>query len=168
MKPVFFPLALVLGAVALPAAAECFTVYDSANRIIYRSDSSPIDLSGRIGPALQAQFPGGQLIISDDDRSCTFISPASPVSVMAGMARGGGTVSTVSAPAPGASMDVVSSDQSASGVVGCRRGGTETRRGVPCDEVVVTNPGALRAPATAVGAAGAPVTVERPEARRVR
>jgi hypothetical protein len=168
MKLAFIPLALVLGALASPAAAECFTVFDSANRIIYRSDATPIDLSGRIGPALQALFPGGQLIISDDDRSCTFISPASPVSVMAGIvAPGGGTVSTVSGPAPGGSMGV-GSPQGTSGAVGCRRGGDETRRGAPCDETVVTDPGVLRAPATAVGAARAPVAVEGPAVRRAR
>ncbi len=173
MKLAFVPLALLLGAVASPAGAECFTVYDSAHRIVYQSDTTPIDLSGPIAPAMQARFPGGQLVISVDAGICTFISPGSPVSVMAGPAlagSGGGTLSTVNSPAPGMSMEGMGSAPGASVIEGCRRGGYETRRGVPCDDTaVVVGPGATRAPAAAVeGAARAPIAVDAPVVRRAR
>jgi hypothetical protein len=172
MKLAVVPLALLLGAVASPAAAECFTVYDSAHRIVYQSDTTPIDLSGPIGPATQARFPGGQLIISED-RNCTFVTSASPVSVLvgpAGVGSGAGTVSTVNSPAPGPSQSGMGSTPDASVSEGCRRGGYETRRGVPCDEtVVVTSPGVTRAPAVGVEAADrAPIAGEAPRVRRAR
>lgn len=172
MKLVVVPLALLLGALTSPAGAECFTVYDSAHRIVYQSDTAPIDLSGPIAPALHARFPGGQLIISGD-RDCMFVSPGSPVSVLVGPApagSGGGTVSTVNSPPPGTSMDGMGSAPDASPVEGCRRGGYETRRGVPCDDTaVMTGPGVTRAPAVGVeGAARAPVAVEAPRVRPAR
>ena len=172
MKLAFVPLALLLGAVASPAGAECFTVYDSAHRIVYQSDTTPIDLSGPIGPAMQARFPGGQLIISED-RDCTFVSPENPVAVLVGPApagSGGGTVSTVNSPAPGPSMAGMGSAPDASVSERCRRGGYETRRGVPCDDTEgVVVPGVTRAPAVGVeGAARAPVAGEVPRVRRAR
>jgi hypothetical protein len=172
MKLAVVPLALLLGALASPAGAECFTVYDSAHRIVYQSDTTPIDLSGPIAPAMQARFPGGQLIISGD-RDCTFVNPGSPVAVLAGPApagSGGGTVSTVNSPAPGTSMAGMGAAPDASEVEGCRRGGYETRRGVPCDDTaIVVGPGVTRAPVVGVeGAARAPVGVETPRVRRAR
>ena len=173
MKLAFLPLAVLLGAVASPAGAECFTVYDSTHRIVYQSDTTPIDLSGPIASATRARFPGGQLIISGDTRTCTFITPASPVTVMVGLApagSGGGAVSTVNLPAPGTSMDGMGSAPGASVVEGCRRGGYETRRGVPCDDAaVVAGPGVVRAPPAGVEeGVRAPVGVERPAVRRAR
>jgi hypothetical protein len=172
MKLAVVPLSLLLGAVASPAAAECFTVYDSAHRIVYQSDMTPIDLSGPIGPATQARFPGGQLIISDD-RDCTFVSPESPVAVLVGPApagAGGGTMSTVNSPAPAPSTAGMGSAPDASVSEGCRRGGYETRRGVPCDDAgVVAVPGVTRAPAVSVeGAARAPGAGTAPRVGRAR
>jgi hypothetical protein len=162
MKLAFVPLALLLGAIASPAGAECFTVYDSAHRIVYQSDATPIDLSGPIAPATQARFPSGQLIISVDAGVCTFISPGSPVAVMVGPApagTGGGTLSAVNSPAPGASLDGTGFAPGAAVPEGCRRGGNETRRGVPCDDTaVVVAPGVTRAP----------VAVEAPRVGRAR
>jgi len=173
MKLAFVPLVLLLGLAASPAGAECFTVYDSAHRIVYQSDLAPIDLSGPIAPAVQARFPGGQLIISVDAQVCTFITPGSPVAVLVGPASagsGGGTVSTVNSPAPGMAMDGMSSAPDASVAEGCRRGGYETRRGVPCDDTaVLVGPGVTRAPAVGVaGAARAPIAAEAPVVRRAR
>lgn len=172
MKLAFVPLAFLLGVAASPAGAECFTVYDSAQRIVYQSDATPIDLSGPIAPALQERFPGGQLVITGA-RDCMFVSSASPVSVLvgpAGVGSGAGTVSTVNSPAPGPSQAGMGSTPEASVSEGCRRGGYETRRGVPCDEtVVVTNPGVTRAPAVGVEAADrAPIAGEAPRVRRAR
>ena len=172
MKLAFVPLAMLLGVAASTAGAECFTVYDSAHRIVYQSDTTPIDLSGPIAPAMQARFPGGQLVISGD-RDCTFVSPGSPVSVLVGPApvgAGGGTVSTVNSPARDTAMVGMGSAPDASVVEGCRRGGYETRRGVPCDDAtVVVGPGVTRAPGVGVeGAARAPIAREAPRIRGVR
>lgn len=78
-------MALALAALAAPAAAECFTVFQK-NLIVYRSELAPIDLSKPIHVELRKRFPGGQLVISDDVRSCTYIDSRSPVDPMTGAA----------------------------------------------------------------------------------
>jgi hypothetical protein len=171
MKRALVPMAMLFTAVASPAGAECFTVYDSAQRIVYQSDTTPIDLAGPIAPALHKRFPGGQLVITGA-RDCMFVSSASPVSVMVGPApggSGGGTVSTVNSPAPGMSMDATGSAPGASVAEGCRRGGYETRRGAPCDDTVVVSPGVTRAPPVGVeGTARAPIADDAARGRRPR
>ena len=68
-------MVLLLCAVATPAWGECYTVYDRANRIVYRSELTPVDLSGPIRVGMQKTFPGGQLVISGDVQRCTCIEP---------------------------------------------------------------------------------------------
>ena len=75
----------VLGAVAAPASADCYTVFQRSV-IVYRSEITPIDLEGPIHVALQKRFPGGQLVISGDVKNCTYIDPASPVDPNTGAA----------------------------------------------------------------------------------
>jgi hypothetical protein len=70
---------------AAPAWANCFTVFDRSNVIVYRSWITPIDLSGPISAALPARFPGGHLVISNDMTQCTPVEPSSPVNPMAGV-----------------------------------------------------------------------------------
>lgn len=131
-------LVALLGAFAAPASAECYTVYQR-NIIVYRSDTTPIDLEGPIHAALQKRFPGGQLVISDA-KLCTYIDPSSPVDPTTGAAAdAGGTVSTVSAQRTTVAAKGAASPDAAAVEVdeGCRRGGTVTRRGQPCPDVVV-------------------------------
>jgi hypothetical protein len=80
-------LVALLGAVAAPASAECYTVFQRGV-IVYRSEITPIDLGGPIHVALQKRFPGGQLVISGDVKNCTYIDPASPVDPTTGAAVG--------------------------------------------------------------------------------
>jgi hypothetical protein len=77
---------LLLGLVSSTAWAECYTVYDRANRIVYRDVRTPIDLSGPIGEAMRAWFPGGHLVIGGGPRGCTPIDPQAPVDPMSGAA----------------------------------------------------------------------------------
>ena len=134
-------LVALLGAIAAPASADCYTVFQR-NIIVYRSEISPIDLEGPIHTALQKRFPGGQMVISDDVKMCTYIDPSSPVDPTTGAAasaHSGGTLSAVSAPATArsAATGTASPDATAGADVGCRRGGTVTRRGEPCPDAVV-------------------------------
>jgi hypothetical protein len=61
-------------AVAAPAFAACYTVYDSANRVVYQSDKAPVDMSLPLHETVPKRFPGGQLVF-DVDGSCPVISP---------------------------------------------------------------------------------------------
>jgi len=139
-------LVALLGAVAAPASADCYTVFQRGV-IVYRSEITPIDLTGPIHVALQKRFPGGQLVISGDVKNCTYIDPASPVDPATGAAASspGSAPAVVSvvpgplanAPANAAGAGAVDSAQGPSMDEGCRRGGTVTRRGEPCPGTVV-------------------------------
>jgi hypothetical protein len=72
---------------AAPAFA-CYTVYDSANYIVYRSEQPPVDMSRPLHETLPARFPGG-LLVFDTASECT------PVNSLA-MGNGGPTTTTAS------------------------------------------------------------------------
>ncbi|HTO46134.1 MAG TPA: hypothetical protein VML91_00645 [Burkholderiales bacterium] len=141
MKRALTILALVPAALAAPAWADCYTVFQR-NLIVYRAEMTPIDLEPPIHTQLQKRFPGGQLVISTDVKTCTYIDPSSPVDPATGAAAAppgsGGTVSVVSGPLAGMSATAATGAAPAaadnSPEVGCRRGGTVTRRGAPCPE----------------------------------
>jgi hypothetical protein len=86
MQRTLLALAFVPAVIAPVAEASCFTVVDRANRIVYRSEIPPVDLSAPIHQTLPRVFPGTLLIISDEVRMCTYIDPASPVDPMTGAA----------------------------------------------------------------------------------
>lgn len=136
-------IALALAVLATPAAAGCYTVFQK-NLIVYRSEVTPIDLSKEIHVELGRRFPGGQLVISDDVRSCTYVGPGSPVNPMTGAApsapgseRAG--LSVVATPRLPADVQAGMPDSGPDGTVdaNCRRGGTFDRRGMPCPETAV-------------------------------
>ena len=145
MKRALIILALAPAALAAPAWADCYTVFQR-NLIVYRAEMTPIDLSPPIHTMLQKRFPGGQLVISSETKTCTYIDPSSPVDPATGAAasppgseRAGlsvvpGPLAGISANAAGAAP--ASAPQPAVDE-GCRRGGTVTRRGEPCPETVV-------------------------------
>jgi len=58
-------LTLAMSALAVPAMA-CFTVYNSANQVVYTGDKPPIDMSYQIHERLPAAFPGGHMVFGDD------------------------------------------------------------------------------------------------------
>lgn len=140
MKRALTILALVPAALAAPAWADCYTVFQR-NLIVYRAEMTPINLEPPIHTQLQKRFPGGQLVISNDVKTCTYIDPSSPVNPLTGAAvspGSGGSVSVVPGPLAGMSATAASgaapAAADASSDVGCRRGGTVTRRGAPCPE----------------------------------
>ena len=143
MKRVLIALALAAAALATPAWADCYTVFQR-NLIVYRAEVTPIDLAPPIHAQLQKQFPGGQLVISSDVKTCTYISPSSPVDPVTGAAAAPGSeragLSVVPGPLAGMSANAgampVAAQQPAA-EVGCRRGGTVTRRGEPCPDTEV-------------------------------
>jgi hypothetical protein len=65
-------LASLAALMALPtvAAANCYSVFDSQNRLIFQSTVTPIDLSGRISETMRQRFPGTYLIMLPDESDC--------------------------------------------------------------------------------------------------
>jgi hypothetical protein len=169
MKRALVILAVAPAVLAAPAWAECYTVVQR-NLIVYRAPVTPIDLSGPIHPALQKRFPGGQLVISDDDKGCTYIDPSTPIDPNTGGPPAGpgserASLSVVASPAESPSAGAAPDSPQPSADVGCRRGGTVTRRGEPCPDTEVVGGrvvGAERAPP----AAQPPVPAETGTARR--
>jgi len=172
MKRALIILAVVPTALAAPAWAECYTVVQRG-LIVYRSTLTPIDLAGPIHTPLQKRFPGGQLVIGGDDKMCTYIDPALPVNPNTGAASAPGSeragLSVVSGPvASTAGGAAPGSGSQPSADVGCRRGGTVTRRGEPCPDTEVVGQrvvGAEQAPA-APAAAGRPLEGTKEMIRR--
>jgi hypothetical protein len=66
-------LASLLGLATAPAFA-CYTVFDSANRVLYQSDRPPVDMSRPLHETLPQRFPGGHLVF-DEGAECMVISP---------------------------------------------------------------------------------------------
>lgn len=58
--------------VAAPAFAEanCYSIYDTQNRLTFQSTIVPIDLSKRISDAMSPRFPGGYLVMIPDESAC--------------------------------------------------------------------------------------------------
>ncbi len=60
----------LLVAVPVLAEANCYSVYDARNVLTFQSTLTPIDLSLRIGDAVQTRFPGAFLVMIPDESSC--------------------------------------------------------------------------------------------------
>ena len=75
MRHLMMLLAVAGAALGSNAFAACFTVTDRANAVIYRGESSPIDLSKPISEGIAERFPGGHLVMSL--YSCSGSGPAS-------------------------------------------------------------------------------------------
>lgn len=61
---------LALGAAQ---ALACYTVYDEANRLVYQSQTPPVDMSRPLHETLPARFPGGHMIF-DAAAECPVIN----------------------------------------------------------------------------------------------
>lgn len=68
-------------AAALPAHA-CYTVYDGANRVLYRSAQPPVDMSQPLHDALAQRFPGGHMVF-DTASACDAVVPEARARVAA-------------------------------------------------------------------------------------
>lgn len=66
------PCLTLLAALAIPALAEanCYSVYDSQNRLTFQSNVAPIDLSMRISDAMRPRFPAGFMVMIPDESLC--------------------------------------------------------------------------------------------------
>jgi hypothetical protein len=71
-KPRLSILAPLIALAALPigAAANCYSVYDGQNLLVFQSTVSPIDLSGRISQTMRERFPGTFMVMLPDDSDC--------------------------------------------------------------------------------------------------
>jgi hypothetical protein len=62
-------LCAALGAASFNASA-CYTVYDRSDRVVYQSESPPVDMSRPLHETLPSRFPGGQLVF-DTSAACS-------------------------------------------------------------------------------------------------
>lgn len=58
-------------------ALACYTVYNANNRIMYRGENAPVDMSLPLHDTLPQRFPGGQMVF--DNGSCAL----APVAALA-------------------------------------------------------------------------------------
>ena len=62
--------ATLSGLAASSFADICYLVYDRNDQVVYRDMRSPIDLSGPIGPQVNARWRGGALVIVGNADKC--------------------------------------------------------------------------------------------------
>lgn len=62
----FKPLVIAcLGLTAGVAAAQCYTLYDRDNRVVYQGRESPVDMSRPLHETVPALQPGGHLVLDN-------------------------------------------------------------------------------------------------------
>lgn len=59
------------------AAAQCYTVYDRNNRVLYHAAESPVDMSRPLHETVEAAFPGGHMVF-DNFSACSDLRPLTP------------------------------------------------------------------------------------------
>ena len=79
MRNRYLLLWAVLGAASFNASA-CYTVYDRSERVVYQSQTPPVDMSRPLHETLPSRFPGGHMIFDT----------ASECQVVSSVAAGGG------------------------------------------------------------------------------
>lgn len=65
------------GLASLHVAAQCYTVYDSEDRVLYHAAQSPVDMSKPLSETVPGVFPGGRLVF-DNFSSCDELRPLTP------------------------------------------------------------------------------------------
>jgi hypothetical protein len=60
-------------------AMACYTVYDAANRVVYRGADAPVDMSLPLHQALGQRFPAGASLVFDQGAACEPVSIAQVV-----------------------------------------------------------------------------------------
>lgn len=56
----------LLAALAAGQALACYSVYDRNNRLVYRGQKAPVDMSLPLSQAVAAAYPGGHLVFGQD------------------------------------------------------------------------------------------------------
>jgi len=101
-------VAALLGCASCQALA-CYTVYGPADRVLYRSAQSPVDMSRPIHESLSQRFPGGHLVF-DAAASCDELPPSArplPVERNSRMYTDRATAQALKVPYTVVSRDVV-------------------------------------------------------------
>jgi hypothetical protein len=64
---------MVLGGLLLAGAnaMACYTVYDGNNRVVYRGQDAPVDMSLPLHQALAERFPAGASMVFNQTATCT-------------------------------------------------------------------------------------------------
>ena len=65
-------IALCASLAAISPAMACYTVYGSANQVLYAGAEPPINMSYQIHQRLPAVFPGGHMVFRDST-DCTAV-----------------------------------------------------------------------------------------------
>ena len=69
MKPLLASLVSLI--LATNCVAACYTVYDRNDRILYRGDSSPVDISRPLSVQIQTIWPDASMVVTPDSALCT-------------------------------------------------------------------------------------------------
>lgn len=64
--------ALLAGLCSQGAFAACYVVYAADRQVVYRSQTSPVDLAPHLHQTVPQLVPGGTMVFSLDNHGCDF------------------------------------------------------------------------------------------------
>ncbi|MES2941964.1 MAG: hypothetical protein V4772_03735 [Pseudomonadota bacterium] len=92
-----YALAICACALAATPALACYTVYNSANQVVYSGYEPPIDMTYQIHQRLPNAFPGGHMVFGNST-DCQITDSRLVVPQLASIAVSAATAATASAP----------------------------------------------------------------------
>jgi hypothetical protein len=77
-----------LSLASVQAMAQCYTVYDRAERVVYQGRESPVDMTRPLRETVVGLFPGGHLVLDNVTQDCGAVRPTMAVVPAAGKMTG--------------------------------------------------------------------------------
>lgn len=68
-------LFVALSLASAQAMAQCYTVYDREDRVVYQGPESPVDMSRPLHETVPGLFPGGHLVFDNITQDCAAVRP---------------------------------------------------------------------------------------------
>jgi len=76
---------LALSLASVQATAQCYTVYDRDERVVYQGRESPVDMRRPLHETVPGLFPGGHLVLDNFTQDCGVVRP--PVALVPSAGR---------------------------------------------------------------------------------
>jgi len=88
---------LALSLASVQAMAQCYTVYDRDERVVYQGRESPVDMSRPLHETVPGLFPGGHLVLDNFTQDCGAVRPTMAMVPTAGKMTGAPDTRTMGA-----------------------------------------------------------------------
>ena len=135
--------AFAAATVPATASASCFFVYGAKNQLLYRSTTTPVDLSRPISDGMRGRFSGGHLVMIPDETGCPDLLASGESKLFAALG--------FTSPNSGRTTSAIDASPLFRNVA--PRAGSESNEGGPAADSAARLPGRRVVPAAPAGAA---------------